>query len=163
MKKLTKDEFIGLIYKIGFFKAFTPEEKFKLADVEGHTVSFTPNAYILSEGDVGNSLYVLLRGKVYVTKNNSPMLRLAELTPGAVFGEISFLSGRPRMTNVRADDKVLALRIDPEFLKKVGPEIADKTKDQLIKVLIKKLDRMNTLFQAAKKRIPEDEWQKYGM
>ncbi len=160
MKKLTKDEFIGLIYKIGFFKIFTPEEKFKLADVEGHTVSFSPNSYILSEGDVGNSLYILLRGKVYITKNNSPRVRLAELQPGAVFGEISFLAGRNRITNVRADDNVLALRIDPDFLNKVGSEIAEKTKDQLIKVLIRKLERMNVLFQEAKKRIPGDEWHK---
>ncbi|PIR00444.1 MAG: hypothetical protein COV66_06875 [Nitrospinae bacterium CG11_big_fil_rev_8_21_14_0_20_45_15] len=160
MKKLTKDEFLGLIFKIGFFKTFTPEEKYRLADVDGHTVSFSPNEYILQEGDVGNALYILLRGKVYISKSNSPGVRLAELNPGAIFGEACFLASRTRITNVRADGNALALRIDPDYLKKVGPEIADKTKDQLIKVLIKKLERMNLMLQEAKKRIPDDDWHK---
>ncbi|QPJ65794.1 MAG: cyclic nucleotide-binding domain-containing protein [Candidatus Nitrohelix vancouverensis] len=160
MKELSKDELLGLIYKINFFKTFTPEEKFKLADIRSHLVSYVPNAFILIEGDPGDALYILLKGQVYITKSNSPGVRLAELVPGAIFGEVSFLSHRPRLTNVRADAKVLALRIDPEFLEVVGPEIAWKVKDQLLTAMVDKLDRMNLVFQEAKRRIPGDEWYK---
>lgn len=158
MANLNKDEVLNLFYKSGFFKAFTPEEKFQLADQDSQLLTYYPKDYIIEEGDVDNSLYLLLKGKAYVCQNIRPRSKIAELNPGAVFGEISLLSEHPRTTNIVADTEVLVLKIDPDFLKRVGPELECKVKDQLIKVLVLKLNRMNQSILDLKRRIPEDDW-----
>ncbi|MCH8157588.1 MAG: cyclic nucleotide-binding domain-containing protein [Nitrospinae bacterium] len=158
MKKLTKDEFLGLLYRIGFFKQFSPEEKYKVGDCQSFTESFLEGDYIIREGDEADAFYIMLKGKAFVTKNSLPRLKLAELKPGSVFGEISVLAQRPRTTNIIAATDTLVLRLNAELEQILGPELGCKIKDQLVKILILKLDRMNDTLMKLKKRVPEDEW-----
>jgi len=46
----------------------------------------------------------MLKGKGYITKNSLLRMKLSELKPGAVFGEISVLVKRPRATNIVAGE-----------------------------------------------------------
>ncbi|KMP11766.1 hypothetical protein UR09_02435 [Candidatus Nitromaritima sp. SCGC AAA799-A02] len=158
MKKLTKDEFMGLLFRIGFFKQFSPEEKFQLGECQSFTQSFLSGDYIIQEGDTDDAFFIMLKGKAYITKNSLPRMKLSELKPGAVFGEISALISRPRTTNIIAAEETLVLRLDSELQKILGPELGCKIKDQLVKILILKLDRMNESLMKIRKRIPEDEW-----
>ncbi|PIQ96653.1 MAG: hypothetical protein COV67_08410 [Nitrospinae bacterium CG11_big_fil_rev_8_21_14_0_20_56_8] len=158
MKKLSKDEVLGLFYKLGFFKSFTPEEKYQLADFESHTFTVEPSQFIVEEGDQDRNLYILLKGSAYVTKSLNPRTSLAQLKPGSVFGEVSLLADHPRITNVRAADRCLVMKMDATFIKNLGPEFEIKIKDQLIRVLVNKLERMNQALLKVRKRVPEDEW-----
>ena len=67
-----------------------------------------------------------------------------------MFGEVPLITGKTRSTNVIAKNKVVALKMDGYLLKTLDPAILNKFKDHLIKVLIKRLDEMNTSMAAFK-------------
>ena len=67
-----------------------------------------------------------------------------------MFGEVPLITGKPRSTNVIAKNKVLVLKMDGYLLKTPDPAILNKFKDHLIKVLIKRLDEMNSSMAAFK-------------
>ncbi|WP_029012907.1 Crp/Fnr family transcriptional regulator [Niveispirillum irakense] len=69
---------------------------------------------IFAKGDPGDSLYVLLRGRVAV-QTESPdakLMLLNILDAGAVFGEIAMLDGGERTATVMAQEASELLRID---------------------------------------------------
>jgi CRP-like cAMP-binding protein len=59
---------------------------------------------LLHEGDVGDSMILLLDGKVSIVKSdvNGRTRELAQLGPGAVLGEIALLEDVPRTATVKA-------------------------------------------------------------
>ena len=85
---------------------------------------------------------MLIKGTVLITKTGSDT-PLSELVPGAIFGEMSFLSNKPRYSNVIAKDTVIVMKMDEVFFQKLKPAIRDKIKDYLIDLLISRLDTMN--------------------
>lgn len=68
-----------------------------------------PGDEIIREGDVDDSLYVLVAGRVSVTKGDRV---LAELGEGEVVGELALLDPAPRGASVRGISDVVLLRID---------------------------------------------------
>ena len=72
-----------------------------------------PGDEIIREGDVDDSLYVIVDGRVSVTKGGRV---LAELGEGEVVGELALLDPAPRGASVRGVSDVVLLRIDaPHF------------------------------------------------
>lgn len=63
---------------------------------------------IVQEGEREDSLYVLLDGAAEVVRDGRV---LETLRPGELFGEISMLTGAPRMATVRAKGEVVALQV----------------------------------------------------
>lgn len=70
---------------------------------------------VVNEGDAGNSLFILAEGVLIVEQAASEgvlPLRLAQIDPGGVFGEMSFLTGQARSATVRAQTDALLYEID---------------------------------------------------
>jgi len=156
-RRLSPEKTIALFYKIPFFKNFDSDEKKKFANIDTHIVNFDRGEYLIREGDQDNSLYILLKGTAYVTKNITPSLKIAILKPGAVFGEISFLAESPRTTNVVAASNVMVLKLDRVILARLGAKLEIKVRDKLMKTLIAKLDKMNRVLIDYIRFIPEDD------
>lgn len=131
-----------LIDDMPMFKFFSEKEKKEFVAMEHSLLGFNQDDIIIQEGDAFSSLYLLIKGTILITKTgeNTP---LSKLTAGAVFGEMSFLTKKPRFTNVVANEKVLVMKMDDDFFRKVRPEIKDRIKDYLIELLINRLDAMN--------------------
>lgn len=146
MVNLDKEQVLALMKKIHFFKEFTEEEKSGLASLKSQLVHYEPKAKIIREGEIDVSLFVLLKGTARVTCNELPRIDIIKLKPGAVFGEISFISKRPRSTNVIAEDKVLVLKMDGVLFDEISFEVQVKIKDKLVELLIQRLDDMNHVF-----------------
>ena len=72
---------------------------------------------IVREGEAGNSIYILTRGtvKVYTTIQNK-RVDLAVLQSSDFFGEIAFLTGRPRTATVEAAEATDVLEVAEEDL-----------------------------------------------
>jgi CRP/FNR family transcriptional regulator, cyclic AMP receptor protein len=92
-------------------ETITGSHLFKSLDAEGRarllqgaaSVAFEPNQVVVREGDPGEGLYLIKRGQVRVTTNRGgETIQLAILGPGACFGEVALLSGRPRTATVVA-------------------------------------------------------------
>ena len=78
---------------------------------------FLPGAIIFNEGELGETAYILKQGRVEITMDVSgEKVRLAELTPEAVFGEMAvLLRGQRRTATATAVDYSEALEVDKRF------------------------------------------------
>ena len=66
---------------------------------------------LLRRGEVGDAIYVLVRGRLQVLGPDNQSI-VAEIAPGQVVGELALLSRRPRNANVRAARDSALLRLD---------------------------------------------------
>lgn len=76
-----------------------------LEDLAAHAVPrrFAAGELVFAEGDRGESLHVVRRGRFRVLRpSSSPGVVLGELGPGTVFGELAVLNGNPRLASVIA-------------------------------------------------------------
>lgn len=89
-----------------------------------------PGSIIIEEGEVGESLYIVIYGNLRVSHDvQNRHLNLALLNPGDYFGEWSLLTGAPRTATVSALSQVELVAIDrSSFLEFVQshPEIRDR-------------------------------------
>ena len=75
-----------------------------------HTIP--PGRPIIREGDSGNSVFVLTRGAVRVYSTiQGKKVELAVLQPSDFFGEIAFLTGKPRTATVETTEESDILEI----------------------------------------------------
>jgi tetratricopeptide (TPR) repeat protein len=75
---------------------------------------------IIEEGDSGDSIYIIKSGHAKVVSHIlGREIELAILSPADVFGEVAFLTGRPRTASVAAIDDLEAIEIDKFLLQKI--------------------------------------------
>ena len=137
-----------LIYKHSFFDGFTQDEKRFLSTLESQIYKYFPANVIIKEGETDYSFFILLKGVVAIVKNNPKLVGLKEVTitklkAGAIFGEIAYVAKRKRTTSVIADGDVIALKIDTKNIDTLKPDIPTKLKDNLIEILVRRLETMN--------------------
>jgi CRP/FNR family cyclic AMP-dependent transcriptional regulator len=90
-----------MIDDIALFAELTPDQKALIA--EGiHIQQFPRSAVLITQGDLSDSLFILLSGrlKVYIVGVNGREILLDFLEPTAAFGELSLLDGQPRSASV---------------------------------------------------------------
>lgn len=73
---------------------------------------FAPGAVIFKEGDAPGSVYLIKSGKVQLTKGQGGAV-LAEVGPGAIFGEMALLDGSPRSATAISTDSTYCYQITP--------------------------------------------------
>lgn len=79
---------------------------------------FTPGDYIFREGEGGDSMYFISRGRVEVVSKDGRKV-YATLSEGNFFGEIALLLRQPRNASIRALDYVDLYMLDHETLEKI--------------------------------------------
>jgi hypothetical protein len=103
------------------FDGFTEDEL--LALIQGlRLIDFDPGEIVLTEGEPGESVFILSTGKVKVFIRN-PRKRnvlLCELPEGTFFGEISTLTGRPRSATITAAARCELLELDAATLEHIA-------------------------------------------
>ena len=95
------------------FEGFSEEEL--LAFIQGLRLSvYEPGDIILTEGEPGQSVFILTVGsvRVFVRNPSGHDLQVCQLKEGAFFGEMSALSGRPRTATVTAGTRCEVLEMD---------------------------------------------------
>jgi len=101
--------------KSPFFEALAENELARLLE-KMELESYEEGAIIISEGDDGCSLYVIVSGevKVYTRGRDQEPVYLAKLTDGDFFGEISLLTGKQRTATIAAATRSDLLRLDKD-------------------------------------------------
>jgi CRP-like cAMP-binding protein len=76
--------------------------------------SFDEGDIIVTEGETGSSLFLIVDGtvKVFTRTETGSNVPLAELSPGDFFGEVSLLTGKPRTATITARSEVTAIELD---------------------------------------------------
>lgn len=98
-------------------------------------VRLPAGAFVFKEGQPGDSLYVVIHGKVAVTKAGK---ELALLGPGEVIGEMAILDQAARMADAVVREDADLLRVSAEDFSEVLQETAELAKG-VIRVLSRRL------------------------
>jgi CRP-like cAMP-binding protein len=108
---------------IPFFSPLNADERKKLAD-EATLHVFNAGEMIIREGDPGRSIYVILDGEVRVFSrdHHGEELELAVLEASQFFGEMSFLTGKPRSGSVMALDTSVIVELSYTSMRRVVKE-----------------------------------------
>ena len=117
---------MDVISKIPFFAPLQEEEREQLAeDASMHVLH--AGEMIIPEGDPGRSVYVILDGrvKVFTRDNDGNELELATLGVGQFFGEMSFVSGKPRSSSVAAIELSVVVELSYASMEKVVEQNSD--------------------------------------
>ncbi len=82
--------------------------------------------YVFREGKEATSGFVVLEGKIEITRGtDDDLVLLAEATSGALIGETSMLAGMPFGVSARAVTDAIVLRIPRKLLFDVAEEFPD--------------------------------------
>ncbi len=97
----------------------------------GKLLLYGPHEALVTRGESGESMFVVLEGSVEVIgkTRDGPRVVLASLGAGECFGEMSLVTGEPRNATVRANGDVLVLEIrkgDLSPLMSENPELAGR-------------------------------------
>ena len=108
---------------IPFFAPLEAEDRKKLADCATLHV-FNAGETVIREGDPGRSIYVVLDGKVKVFSrdHHGAKLELGVIEASQFFGEMSFLTGKPRSGSVAAVDTSVIVELGYTSMRKVVKE-----------------------------------------
>lgn len=132
-----------LLASLPLFADLRPDQRAALA---GRLVrrSATRGQLIFDEGDPGDTVYLILDGKIKIVRTTADGREnlLAVLGPGEVFGELSLFDPGPRTASARAlEDTALAAlaHVDLDAWLRAEPQIGLL----LLKVLARRLRRTN--------------------
>ena len=111
---------MDVISKIPFFAPLQETEREELAE-DANMHVFSAGEVIIREGDPGRSVYVILDGRVrvFTRDNGDNELELATLGVGQFFGEMSFVSDKPRSSSVAALELSVVVELSYDSMAKV--------------------------------------------
>lgn len=90
---------------VPLFRGISPEALARLAERLGE-IEFDPGQHMVTQGQIGNGLYIIVSGKARVQRGDDVV---AELQPTDFFGELAVLDQRPRDATVIAIEPVTAV------------------------------------------------------
>jgi CRP-like cAMP-binding protein len=131
-----------------FAEALEPEQLDALAS-GARAIAYGAGATIVRGNDLGSSMYVIASGSVAVSIEDAAGRRpVATLTAGQIFGEISLLTGLPRLGTVSAETEVRVIEVTKAMLR---PILADSPKlyDRLATLLQKRQGDLDQIVDPA--------------
>lgn len=131
---------ISTVEKVLFLKSIDlfsqiPGEDLARVALIASEVDFDPTETLMSEGELGDSMYLILEGKVEVKKGN---LEITTLGPKECVGEMAILDSEPRSATVRAVAPTRALKVEREDFYEILNERIDIARG-IIMVLCRRL------------------------
>jgi CRP/FNR family transcriptional regulator len=126
----TGDDTARLLARVSLFADLSERDLQQLSQVAVPR-SYQAGEAVFREGDTGDTCYVVREGSVRVTRRHSDgrVITLAELRPGAIFGELAMFGGETRSASVEALQNTRALAILAGDMRRImlqHPEIAVK-------------------------------------
>ena len=113
----------------------------------------TPKTRLLTEGVPGDSMFIVVQGKVSVFREHRGGARdvMAELGPGSFFGEMALIGRAPRLTCVEALEETLLLVLPREEIRSLAeqsPSVARVSLEFYKSRLLENLMAASPIFRA---------------
>lgn len=116
------------------------------------THRFKKNEIVINQGEIKRDFYIVTRGSLEVLMpkglKTGDMERISLIEQGCVFGEQSFLDGKPRSANIRAltDGEMLTMNLETfEVLAAREPELARLILFDLARILSLRLRQTTSI------------------
>lgn len=128
--EISRDSVLALFRQVPILSVLSDEEIADLAMVV-RPIELGPVERIIVQGRKGSSLFVVAEGTldVLVRQADGSDIPVATLEPGAVFGEMSLLTGAPRSATVRSTDPAVVYEIGQHQIAPIlqrRPEVIDQ-------------------------------------
>lgn len=131
---------ISTVEKVLFLKSIDlfsqiPGEDLARVALIAAEVDFDPGESLMNEGEIGDSMYLILEGRVEVLKRG---VAITELGPKECVGEMAILDSEPRSATVKAAQPTRALKVEREDFYEILNERIDIARG-IIMVLCRRL------------------------
>ncbi|MBF0344157.1 MAG: protein kinase [Nitrospirae bacterium] len=141
-----KDLIISLKENYTFFCDFTPNEIMQIMNMS-NIVTYAIGDVIFKEGTVGQKMYILISGKVIISKNVADKEEtIATLGQGACFGEMAILDQSLRSATAAAQTHCTTIEINEVVLRKTSESLCFKLYRNLSSVISERLRDVNTKY-----------------
>ena len=104
-------------------------------------ISHASNSYIFKDGDVGDSMYFIIKGAVDIMKGN---VKLVTLKKGDYFGEMALLDGESRSADAKISEEAILLKLAAHDFEKIMYS-NDKIVKGILSMLSQRLRKANEL------------------
>ena len=105
---MRRDEYLTRLQQVPMFQALNAKE-LKTIGRQAESYRFDTGQVLVREGEKGREFFVIVDGKVTVTRAG---VSIADLGPGAYFGELALLDPAPRDATVTATTPGEALVVE---------------------------------------------------
>jgi serine/threonine-protein kinase len=113
------ENIIDYVHSVPFFENFTKDQVREILQAS-NIIKVRKGRVVVAEGDIDDTFYIILSGKVAVSKGKKI---IASLTRGECFGEMSYLSGQTRAATVVAETDCILMKISGTLLDKSAETI----------------------------------------
>lgn len=140
---------LDTLKKIPLFRYLTYQELVKVLNIT-YLETYEAGAQIIKEGDSGEELYIVLAGRVVVSRSSQ---EIVELHPGVHFGEMALVDQSPRSATVTARDATRLLVVQRRSfytLIRKEPVLAVKLLWSFVQVLSRRLRETNEQLSGAR-------------
>lgn len=119
----------------------------------GYAQPVPKGAFIFHENDLGAEMYIVLKGTVEIyMESNGHKIKLADITPGGFFGEMSLLEGQSRTATARTtSDSVLLIVTKTNF-----DEVISKAPQVALRIMKGLSSRIRDLNIRLKQKVSDD-------
>jgi cAMP-dependent protein kinase regulator len=142
----TKDKIRARLSKSFLFNSLD-EKDFEIVIDAMIEVKLEPSQVVIKEGDDGDYLYVVEKGKLQCSKifpGNTEPTNLIVYEPGGAFGELALLYNAPRAATITAIDECLLWGLDRNTFNNIVKDAAVK-KREMYDEFLKKVEILETM------------------
>jgi eukaryotic-like serine/threonine-protein kinase len=138
---IADSEKFDALKKIAFFDDFSDVELWEVIRIS-EWAKFLTGKTLVKEGDFGTSFYLLIKGKVNVTKMGKT---LTSLERGACFGEMAYIdkTKAERSASIISAMPVMLMKIRAEVLEQSSEHLQLRFSRTFLKVLVQRLAQAN--------------------
>ena len=108
------------LQKVPMLRSCSPDDIDRIAEL-GVTITVPQGQTVIREGEAGNQFFVITRGTVQVTRGGRPV---AELGPGAYFGELALFDPAPRNATVTATSEATLVSVSRTSFRELLGEVS---------------------------------------
>ncbi|MCB9637670.1 MAG: cyclic nucleotide-binding domain-containing protein [Myxococcales bacterium] len=135
---LSTFEKILFLKGVDLFQRLSNEDLGQIAQI-AEEVSFEKDEQIIHEGDLGDALYIIVEGRVSVSKEGVELTLLNKKEP---FGEMGILDNTPRSATIAALEDIRLLKIEQQAFHDLMEDRMEIARG-VIKVLLNRLRKAN--------------------
>ena len=108
------EDVVDYVLSVPFFEDFSKDQVKEILNAS-NIIKVRKGKVVVAEGEIDDSFFVILSGRAAVRKEEK---NIATIGRGECFGEMSYLSGQPRVATVLADTDCVLLKISATLLDK---------------------------------------------
>lgn len=127
-------ERVIILKSINLFSQISENDLLSVA-IQLHELDYEKNSTIINQGELGTSMYILVRGKVDVIIDGKVV---ASLGDNEIFGELAALDPEPRNATIKTTEDCLVFKIKSSTLYNLISEYPNVARG-IIKILCERI------------------------